>query len=179
LDGPCWVPAAAYSQWTFRFSSSSKFPGTGTPISARVCFSAVWAFFGLALLFWPLAAILRRHYGRTLDLTPGEWRARLRTRIVCLIEVVLLLAWIAYGSFAGKDFSLLSSFFDPWLRLMELAGVMVVFGTRIAIHNCLKAWGNPNRWFWSKPGETLIALASVGLTWFIFNWHMLALSLNY
>lgn len=135
--------------------------------------------FALALLFWPLGAIFRWHYGRTLDLTAGERRARLRSRIVCLIDVVFLLAWIAYGSFAGKDFSLLSSSFDPWLRLMELAGVMVVFGTPIAIHNCLKAWGNANRWFWSKPGETLIALASVGLTWFIFNWHMLTLSLNY
>ncbi|HEV2380615.1 MAG TPA: serine hydrolase [Terriglobia bacterium] len=135
--------------------------------------------FGLALLFWPLAAIFRRHYDKTLDLTSGERRARLRSRIVCMIDVVFLLAWIAYGSFAGKDFSLLSSSFDRWLRLMELAGMMVVFGTPIAIHNCLKAWGNPNRWFWSKPGETLIALASVGLTWFIFNWHMLTLSLNY
>jgi CubicO group peptidase (beta-lactamase class C family) len=135
--------------------------------------------FGLALLFWPLAAILRRHYGRPLDLSPGERRARLRTRLICLIGVSFLLAWIAYGTYAEKNLSLLSSSFDPWMRVMELLGVLVVVGALVALHGCIKAWASPNRWFWSRIGETLIALACLTLTWFIFNWHMLALNLNY
>jgi len=135
--------------------------------------------FGLTLLLWPFAAGIRWHYGRKLDLGTPESRLRLWTRIVCLINLAFLLAWIAYGSMAEKKLSLLSDSFDPWMRVMELLGFIGVLGTAVALYNCIKAWGNPNRWVWSKVGETLIAMACLGLTWFVFQWHMLALSLNY
>ena len=135
--------------------------------------------FGLALLFWTLGAGIRWHYGRKLNLNLPERRTRLWTRLVCLINLVFLLAWVAYGSFAEKDLRLLSDSFDPWMRAMEFLGFVGVLGTLVALYNCVKVWANPNRWFWSKVGETLIALACFGLTWFVFQWHMLALSLNY
>lgn len=137
------------------------------------------AVFGLALLFWPFGAGIRWHYGRKLDLSLPERRMRLWARLVCLIDLVFLLAWVAYGSFAEKNLSLLSDSFDPWMRAMELLGFLGALGTLVALYNCVKAWGNPSRWFWSKVGEALIALACLGLTWFVFQWHMLALSLKY
>jgi hypothetical protein len=137
------------------------------------------AVFGLALLFWPFGAGLRWHYGRKLDLSLPERRMRLWARLVCLINLVFVLAWVAYGSFAEKNLSLLSDSFDPWMRAMELLGFIGVVGTLVALYNCVKTWVNPSRWFWSKAGETLIALACLGLTWFVFRWHMLALSLKY
>jgi CubicO group peptidase (beta-lactamase class C family) len=137
------------------------------------------ATFGLALLFWPFGAGLRWHYGKKLDLSPPERSMRLWTRMVCLTNLVFLLAWVAYGSFAEKNLSLLSDSFDPLMRAMEVLGFIGVVGTLVTLYNCVKAWGNPSRWFWSKAGETLIALACLGLTWFVFQWHMLVLSLNY
>jgi len=137
------------------------------------------AIFGLALLFWPLGAGLRWHYGKKLDLSLPERRMRIWTRIVCLTNLCFLLAWVAYGSFAEKNLSLLSDAFDPWMRAMQLLGFIGVLGTLVTLYNCVKMWGNPSRWFWSKVGETLIALACLGLTGFVFQWHMLALSLNY
>jgi CubicO group peptidase (beta-lactamase class C family) len=137
------------------------------------------AVFGLALLFWPVGAGIRWHYGRKLDLGTPERRMRLWARLVCLINLAFLLAWIAFGSMAGKNLSLLSDSFDPWMRAMELLGCLGVLGTVAALYNCVQAWGNSSRWFWSKLGETLIALACLGLTWFMFQWHMLALSLKY
>ena len=137
------------------------------------------AVFGLALLFWPFGAGIRWHYGRKLDLSLAERRMRLWARLVCLINLVFLLAWVAYGSFSEKNLSLLSDSFDPWMRAMELLGCLGALGTLVALYNCVKAWGNSSRWFWSKVGETLIALACLGLTWFVFQWHMLAWSLNY
>jgi hypothetical protein len=96
-----------------------------------------------------------------------------------LIDLVFLLAWVAYGSVAGRNLSLLSDSFDPWMRAMELLGFLGALGTLVALHNCIKAWGNSSRWLWSKVGETLIALGCLGLTWFVFQWHMLVLSLKY
>jgi CubicO group peptidase (beta-lactamase class C family) len=135
--------------------------------------------FGLALLVWPLGAAIRWHYGTRLDLSPPERRTRLWVRLVCLINLVFLLAWAAYGSFAEKDLRLLSDPFDPWMRTMELLGFIGVLGALVALYNCRKVWASPNRRLWSKVGDTLIALACLGLTWFVFEWHMLALSLNY
>jgi CubicO group peptidase (beta-lactamase class C family) len=149
-----------------------------TYLNSGVFFGSLGAF-ALALLFWPLAAGIRWHYGRKLALGLPERRARLRTRLVCLIDLAFLLAWIAYGSLAEKNLSLLSDSFDPWMRVMELLGLLGVVGTLVALYNCVMAWGNPNRWVWSKVGETLIALACLGLTWFVFQWHMLAWSLKY
>ena len=135
--------------------------------------------FCLALLFWPLGAAIRWHYGRRLDLGPPERRMRLWVRLVCLINLVFPLAWAAYGSFAEKDLRLLSDSFNPWMRAMELRGFIGLLSTLVALHNWVKVWANPNPWLWSKVGDTLIALACLGLAWFVFQWHMLALSLNY
>jgi CubicO group peptidase (beta-lactamase class C family) len=135
--------------------------------------------FGLALAFWLLAAILRWHYGRPLSLTSAERRARTFARIVCLIDAAFIGAWVLFGAEAEQHLSLLSDSFDPWMRLMQLAGLVGVVAMFPVIYNALRAWGNRQRWFWSKVGETAIALACVGLTWFIFNWHLLALSLKY
>jgi CubicO group peptidase (beta-lactamase class C family) len=137
------------------------------------------AIFALAVVLWPITALLRWHFGRPIELTPRERKARTLARIVCLIDAAFVLAWIAFGSYAGQNLSLLSDSFDPWMRLIQLAGLIGVIGMFPVVYNALRSWGNRERWLWSKIGETAIALACVGLTLFIFNWHALALSLNY
>jgi CubicO group peptidase (beta-lactamase class C family) len=145
----------------------------------RVLFFGSLTIFALALVFWPLAAILRWHYGRTLDLTPGERKARTLARIVCLVDAGFIGAWILYGAQAEQHLNLISDSFDPWMRLMQLAGLIGVITMLPVVYSAFSAWRNQERWFWSKTGETAIALACVGLTCFVFNWHLLALSLKY
>ncbi|HEV2425819.1 MAG TPA: serine hydrolase domain-containing protein [Terriglobia bacterium] len=144
-----------------------------------VLFFGSLAVFVLAVLCWLFSAILRRHYGRPLELSPRERKARSLARAVCLIDAAFILAWIAFGSFAEQNLSLLSDSFDPWMRLIQLAGLIGVIGMFPVIYNSLRNWGNRERWFWSKAGETLIALACISLTFFIIDWHALALSLKY
>lgn len=148
------------------------------PLNSVLFFGSLTVF-ALAVVLWPVTFILRWHYGRPLELTPGERKARTLARVVCLIGALFVSSWILFGAEAEKNLSLLSDSFDPWLRLMQLAGLLVLLGTFPAIYNALKAWGSPERWFWSKAGETLIALACVALTFFMLNWHILTPSLNY
>jgi CubicO group peptidase (beta-lactamase class C family) len=145
----------------------------------RILFFGSLTIFALALLFWPLAATLRWHYGRSLDLNPAERRARTLARIVSLIDAAFIGAWILFGAEAEQHLSLLSDPFDPWMRLMQVAGLIGVIGMFPVIFNALRIWGSRQRWFWSKVGETAIALACIALTWFVFTWHLLALSLKY
>ncbi len=145
----------------------------------QVLFFGSLTIFALALLFWPLAAILRWHYKRPLELTPGERKARAFARVVCLIDAAFIGAWILFGAEAERHLSLLSDSFDPWMRLMQLAGLIGVVAMFPVIYNALRVWANRQRWFWSKVGETAIAVACVGLTWFVFTWHLLAFGLKY
>jgi CubicO group peptidase (beta-lactamase class C family) len=135
--------------------------------------------FGLAVVLWPLAGILRRHFGRPLELSSWERKARTLARVVCLVDAAFVLAWILLATLADQNLSLISDSFDPWMRLIQLAGLIGVIGMFPVVYNALRSWRSRERWFWSKAGETLIALACIGLTLFVLNWHVLALSLKY
>lgn len=135
--------------------------------------------FVLTILFWPIGALIRRHYGRKLELEPGTRRVRLLVRIVCILDLACLVGFVVFFSVAMKDIGLLSPQHNGWLRLVQLLGWLGVIGTLVAIYNVLRSWTSSGRWLWSKLGDTLIALACLGFVWFAFAWNLLNLSLRY
>ena len=135
--------------------------------------------FVLTLLLWPVGALIRRHYGRKLELQPGERRRRLLVRIVCILDLACLAGFVIFFSVAMKDIGLLSPRYNIWLRLVQLFGWLGVIGTLLAIYNAFRSWTTSNRWLLSRIGDTLIALACLGFVWFAFAWNLLVLSLRY
>ena len=137
------------------------------------------AVFLLALIFWPVTAILRRHYNHPLDLNARERKLRAWARIVCLLNLVFVLGFVAFFIAGLKDIGIFSPRYNPLLRCIQIAGWLVVLGTLIAVYNMFRCWSARQRWLWSKLSETLIALACVAFCWFIFTWNLLSLSLKY
>ena len=135
--------------------------------------------FVLTLVFWPVAAILRRHYGRPLNLTPQLSRIRLIVRLVCLLDVVFLSAFLVFFSMAEKDIGVLSPRFNPLLRAIQIVGWLGVLGTVAALVRAFRSWREKERWLWSKIAETAIALACLAFVWFVFSWNMLVWNLRY
>jgi CubicO group peptidase (beta-lactamase class C family) len=133
----------------------------------------------LALILWPLGAIVRRHYARRLELPPGERRLRLWTRLVCLLEVVLLAGWAIIILKGLEDLNLFTPKTDPWLHVLQVLAVLALIGTLIVLFNAARAWGSRQRGVWSKLGETLIALACVGLAWLILAGRLLHVGPSY
>ncbi|HZU45511.1 MAG TPA: serine hydrolase domain-containing protein [Terriglobales bacterium] len=133
----------------------------------------------IALILWPVMALVRRHYAKPLNLTPEQRRRRRWVRLACLAYVIFFGAYLYFFSLLEKDIGLLSPRANPWLRLIQIVGWLGVLGTIIAIYNAVKSWLEPRPWFWSRIGETLIALACVGVVWFIFTWNLLHWSLKY
>jgi hypothetical protein len=43
----------------------------------------------------------------------------------------------------------------------------------------LRSWREPQRWMLAKISDTVIALAFVGVVWFVFTWNLLHWSLKY
>ncbi|HEU5403115.1 MAG TPA: hypothetical protein VFU86_17290, partial [Terriglobales bacterium] len=135
--------------------------------------------FVLTLIFWPVGALIRRHYGRKLELGPRERQIRLLVRAVCILDLAMVVGFVTFFSIAMKDIGMLSPSYNGWLRLFQLFGWLGVTGTLVAIYNVLRAWSTQGRWLWSKLGDLVLALACIGFAWYALFWNLLNLSLKY
>jgi len=133
----------------------------------------------LALVLWPMGALVRRHYARRLELPPGERRLRLWTRLVCLLEVVMVAGYATLIIKGLEDLDLLTPKTDPWLRILQVLAAVALVGTLIAVVNAARAWGSRQRGVWSKLGETLIALSCIGVAWIILAGRLLHVGPSY
>jgi hypothetical protein len=133
----------------------------------------------LTLMLWPVGALIRRHYGHKLDLTPQQRRLRLIARLACLFDLLFLSGFALFFTLSDKDIGMLSPRYNPLLRTIQIVGWVGVLGTLAAVYNTFRSWREQDRWFWSKPADTLIALACVAFVWFVFTWNMLHWSLRY
>src|SRR5215475_6661186 len=133
----------------------------------------------LTVLLWPVMALVRKHYGKQLTLTPQQKRLRLLVRLACLATLLFVGAYLLFFTVALKDIGMLSPRGNPWIRLIQLLGWLGVSGTVLALYGAFRSWKEPGRRIWSRIGDTLVALAFVGLAWFTFTWNLLHWSLRY
>ena len=133
--------------------------------------------FLLILLFWPIAAVVRRHYGRTLEMASGNRRLRLLVHFACIIIIVFAAGWIWFlSSLSGGG--LPTADLDPRIRLFQVLGWLGIISAVIIVYAAYRFLREPvSRWF--KIYNIAAALACAGLVWFIFNWHLLSPSLKY
>jgi hypothetical protein len=136
------------------------------------------AFILLAVLFWPIGAAIRWHYGKSLELDSSEKRLRLMVRLVCIVDLIFLAAWAVFIS--GVDnVETLSRSRDPFLYLTELLGVLGAIGTLLVLFHAFRSWSTAGRWIWSKLFDVALAFACVGFTWFIWHWNLINFNLHY
>jgi CubicO group peptidase (beta-lactamase class C family) len=127
----------------------------------------------LTTLLWPVAAIVRRRYGQTLQLAGGEWRAYQLTRFAAAIGAIYLVGWTIalladFASTAGVE---------PWIRLIQLIGLICMCGAGVATWN---AWLTlrGDRSVWAKAWSFILALALLYLVWFSFAFHLISVRLS-
>lgn len=132
----------------------------------------------LVLLLWPVAGLIRRHYGHKLDLSPQGRRLRFLVRIVCLVDIAFMLGWVILASRLDDPGSL-SERLDPWIHFIQIIGVLGCLGGLVAIYNSYRSWSDRGRWIWAKISDAVIALACVGFIWFVLAWNMLNFNLNF
>jgi CubicO group peptidase (beta-lactamase class C family) len=135
-------------------------------------------FLALAVLFWPIGASIRWHYGTKLDLTSSEKRLRLAVRLVCILDLVFVVAWLIFISGTNEIVNLSRSR-DPFLYLLQILGVIGAIGTLIVILNAFRSWAKTGKWIWAKLFDVAIALTCIGFTWFIWHWNLINFNLRY
>jgi len=132
----------------------------------------------LFVLFWPIAAATRWHYDRTLEFTASEKRLRLIVRIICILDLLLLGSWLFFLS-RTDDISNLSRKMDPFLYLLQIAGVLAATGTVIVLLYAFESWFKSNHWIWAKVFDIALALGCIGFNWFIWHWNLINFNLHY
>lgn len=131
----------------------------------------------LTVVFWPVGALLRKHYARPLNLSPAEKRIRLLVRLVCLLFAILFVGWVSAIS-KIDDITGLNSL-PPLIVVLGILGLLCSFGTIVVIWNALHSWKTPGRWVWAKLHDLALALACVGLVWFLLAWKLMNFNLNF
>jgi CubicO group peptidase (beta-lactamase class C family) len=136
------------------------------------------AIMALALILWPVAALVRYHYGRRLGLSYTQGIRRFLLRAVCGVNLAFLLV-VAYFASQTDTIGNLTSKLDPILRSAQVLGVLGGVGAIVAFFGVVFLWRDRDVWWWTKVQETLIALSCLVFTLFIWKWHLLVWSLRY
>ncbi len=135
------------------------------------------AVFALTIIFWIVAALVRWHYERKLELAPGLLWLRTATRIVCVIDLAAFTIWAVLFARLLGDITRTAGM-DPWFHLAQAVTIVGVLVTILALVNAILAWVSV-RWWWSKVWETLIALACLGFIWIAVFGHLWSVSVKY
>lgn len=166
------------------------------PFNYSVLFASL-AILVLAVLFWPIAALIRRHYRTRLEWSSRERRLRLLTRLVCVLDLAVVGGFVAVLS-KSDDVTALNDSLDKWIHLLQFLGVIGVIGTFVAVYYAsvvLRAgvsYAAPGettaaishllprgRQLWTRLSASAIALACVGFAWTLLYWGILNFRLNY
>jgi len=135
--------------------------------------------FALTLIFWPISALVRRHYKRPLTLDPGDRRLRRLIRFGCALDLATLVAFAAIAVYGISSLTFFSSHLDPWLRILQLffvVGLVAAFAMIYAAVRRLQVGGVR---LWRSIYAGGLVLASLIYIWFVFAARILQGSLKY
>ena len=133
----------------------------------------------LTLLLWPVAWLVRRHYGHKLTLTSIERRLRLAVRIVFALDLFFVVALICLVIYGESHLDVFSDRGNVWFHLIQAIGVLGAIGTLVVLYNAFRSWRNREMRIWGKLRATLFVLACLGVLWFAFAGNLLHFSSSY
>ena len=131
------------------------------------------------LLLWPVAALVRAHYSASLPLFGVTRFARTATRIVCLIDLLVLTAWLAFLVYGSEHLYVFSGASDSFIRAVQGAAWLGIAGLVFVVLHGIHVWVTHQYRWWARIAETLVVLACLGWVWIIVSWNLLHKSLMY
>jgi CubicO group peptidase (beta-lactamase class C family) len=133
----------------------------------------------LTLLLWPVAALVRRHYQRPLELTPRQRRIRLAVKMVVVLNILFVAAIAAIVIYAFSHIAAFNDGLNKWIYLAQFIGVLGAVGSVVVVYDAINSWISKGRTIWYKLNATILALACVGLLWLVFAGHLLHFTSKY
>lgn len=133
----------------------------------------------LTFLYWPVGWYVRRRYKAAPSIGGTALRAYRATRIMAGLDLLLLVGWGVLMSVILGDTTKLGDPTDPWLRLLQIAGAVILVGAvGIAGWNAWLSWRDGRRWT-RRIWNTLVLLATLVLLYVMHAAGLLAQTVNY
>jgi CubicO group peptidase (beta-lactamase class C family) len=133
----------------------------------------------LTLLFWPVAALVRRRYGRPLFTRTVDRLLYLGTRVVSLLEIVFVALILLPLSLADKNIGFIGDGIDPWVRTAHILGWLATAGLAIVAFATVRFWRVAGLGWWARVHTSLLFVASAIFLVFACWTHLLSPSLKF
>ena len=133
----------------------------------------------ITVVVWPISALVQRHYRQSFRLTGASAVLYRLVRIVAVADVVLAAGWLVLMSLIDKDVGLLNDPINPWLRALQVLGVIGIAGGIAGLADFVLAWSARDRSWWAKLSSLLVAAATVSAAWAIIGQKLVTASLQF
>jgi hypothetical protein len=133
----------------------------------------------LTVLLWPVAVIIRKRYQRPLFSTKSDRVLYFFSRIVCLAEVVFILAPIVVLSQGLEHVVILGDAINPWLQAFHVIGWVLMAGVLLLIIAAVRFVRVPGHGFWFRAHAILLAIGGIAFGVFAWQYHLLDASLKF
>jgi len=47
------------------------------------------------------------------------------------------------------------------------------------VWNAFRSWSTSGRWIWAKVHDVVLAIACIGLVWFLLNWKLMNFNVHF
>jgi len=133
----------------------------------------------LTLLFWPVAALVRKRYGRPLFTNTIDRVLYLMIRVACLFQIVFVLLIVLPLSLTDKNIGFLGDGIDPWLNTAHILGWLATAGLAVMAFAAMRFWRVPSLGWWARVHTSLLFVASAIFLLFAWWTHLLSPSLKF
>jgi CubicO group peptidase (beta-lactamase class C family) len=167
---PEWISPFMYMER----STGAKGVGWLMPVTAAAVGSLL-----LTVVFWPVAALVRRRYRKPLPYSGREAKAYRWVRIGALASLAAVAGWIGTIQAMFSNLKLLTAGMDWLVLILHVLGTVAVFaGLAVALWHLAVVWQAPKRLL-GKIWAVVLVLATVVIAWVAIAYHLVGLSTNY
>ena len=134
----------------------------------------------LTVIFWPVAALVRRHYRRPLPFTGREAKAYRWVRIGALASLVAMLAWVGidHGDVQRPRAAVLEDGSCGSQLLHVLGSIAILAGLALAVWHLVVVWSGKRRWT-AKIWSVVLVIATAVIAWIAIAYHLVGFGTNY
>lgn len=133
----------------------------------------------LTVLLWPVAVFVRRKYQRPLFAKTVDRFLYLLSRIVCLGELIFILAPAITLSQGLEHIVVLGDAINPWLQALHIFGWVLMGGIVLLVIAAIRFAKLPGHGFWFRTHAILLAIGGIAFGLFCWQYHLLDMSLKF
>jgi CubicO group peptidase (beta-lactamase class C family) len=133
----------------------------------------------LTVLLWPVAVIIRKRYQRPLFTTKTDRVLYFLSRMVCLGELILVLAPVIAFSQGLEHIVILGDAINPWLQAFHVIGWVLMAGVVLLIIAAVRFVRLPGHGLWVRAHAILLAIGGIAFGVFAWQYHFLDASLKF